>query len=455
MNFHSIPRFSGSLRGDFRWSLVKMQRNFFEVAITQRILFSTLVFLCSGLWSSAVSARLVPVSLLKWHGEGAAYAVLVDKSTQEVFLYHKDNLSEPVKVYRCSSGENRGRKYRNNDRKTPEGVYFFTHAYVKRELSPIYGVRAFPIDYPNSLDKKEGRGGYGIWFHGLNKPLRPRDTNGCIALENKDIEDLASYITLHETPVIISPKIKLSPFEELAQESSDMQRLIDRWRRAWENKKIDQYMGFYCPSFSARWMDWNRWKANKTRVAKKYGKIHVQTDNLQLFKTNGVVLARFRQTYRAGDFLSLGEKRLYLAKNSNQWKIIGEVFVEDKAGPGVSPKKPGSVLQEIKRFINTWKKAWEEKDIAAYIACYDLDFQSQGMDLEAWKSRKAFLNKKYGSIKVRFSHLKITQDSSKTAHVRFRQRYRADAYEDFGVKELSLVKRGRRWEIRAESWHSP
>ncbi|MDY6970774.1 MAG: L,D-transpeptidase family protein [Thermodesulfobacteriota bacterium] len=433
---------------------MKMQESYFEVAGIKKILFATLVFLCSGLWSCSVAARLVPASLVKWHGEGAAYAVLVDKSEQKLLLYHQNDLSEPVKVYKCSSGENKGRKRRNNDKKTPEGVYFFTHSYDKRDLSAIYGVKAFPIDYPNPLDKKEGRGGYGIWFHGLDKPLRPRDTNGCVALENKNIADLASYIKLHKTPVIISPKIKMLPFEELIRESNYLQRLIERWRSSWEKKEIERYMDFYGPDFSSRWMNRNRWKANKTRLARKYEKIHVQVDNLQLFKTNGVVLARFRQTYRAGDFLSLGTKRLYLEKDSDQWKIIGEVFVEDEAGPGVLPKKPISVMSEIERLLVIWKKAWEEKDIATYIACYSLDFHSDGMDLEAWKSRKMRLKKKYGSIKVRVSNMKITQDSNKNAHVRFRQRYQADDYEDFGVKELLLVKTGRRWEILAESWSS-
>ncbi|MFH1490864.1 MAG: L,D-transpeptidase, partial [Pseudomonadota bacterium] len=150
---------------------------------------------------------LVPGPLLKWPEKGSDYAVLVDKGAQKVWVYHRDDPYRPVKSYTVSTGENDGPKSRQNDRKTPEGIYFFTNAYVERELAPIYGPRAFPLDYPNPVDSIEGKKGYGIWFHGLNKPLKPKDTNGCIALENRDINELADYITLHDTPVVISSRI--------------------------------------------------------------------------------------------------------------------------------------------------------------------------------------------------------------------------------------------------------
>ncbi len=92
--------------------------------------------------------KLVPAPLLKWPEQGSPYAVLVDKSKQEVSLYHKDNPFKPLKTYPASTGENDGPKSKMNDRKTPEGIYFFTDSFVDRELAPIYGVRAFPLTTP-------------------------------------------------------------------------------------------------------------------------------------------------------------------------------------------------------------------------------------------------------------------------------------------------------------------
>ncbi len=151
----------------------------------------------------------VPSPLLKWPEKGSEYAILVDKSQQKVFVYHRDNPYKPHRIYTCSTGENQGPKLRENDRKTPEGVYFFVRAFDKRELLPIYGSRAYALDYPNVIDRREGKNGHGIWFHGLNKPLKPRDTNGCVALENPDIDDLANFIRIDDTPVIVSEKIEM------------------------------------------------------------------------------------------------------------------------------------------------------------------------------------------------------------------------------------------------------
>ena len=422
----------------------KTSRALLRIRTTKIIIFFVLVF-AYYIPSADAALNLVPSHLLKWPETGSDYAILVDKSAQKVFVFQRDNLSKPVKVYRCSTGENSGPKSRKNDKKTPEGVYFFTKSFVKRDLSSTYGIMAFPIDYPNQLDKKQGRRGYGIWFHGTDEILKPRDTNGCIVLENRDIEDLASYIRLRETPVIINAKMDLVPYKRLREESLNLEKLIETWARAWEKKDIDQYINTYSQQFSARGMNCDHWKAYKTRLAKKYGKIEVDIDNIQLFKANGNVLAKFDQTYRTAGFESRGEKRLYLAKNSDRWRIVGEFFSEFKA----KKKVP---LQEVKIFMDAWKKAWEYKDLRTYISFYDKRFRSSGMDLRAWEKYKAELNKKYRAIKIDISQMKVVNQSGKSAEVHFRQSYKADAYHDLGMKKLLLVKEANNWKIRKETW---
>ena len=68
--------------------------------------------------------KLVPACFLAWNS-GPEFAVLVDKSRQKVFVYKRDDLYNPYRVYDCSTGENDGRKQKRNDRKTPEGLYYF------------------------------------------------------------------------------------------------------------------------------------------------------------------------------------------------------------------------------------------------------------------------------------------------------------------------------------------
>lgn len=404
--------------------------------------------------SSMNNAKTVPSFLLKWPEQGTDYIIIVDKSAQKIFLYRKDNIYRPVKVFRCSTGENHGSKSRRDDKKTPEGIYFFTRAYVEKELAPLYGHRAFSIDYPNPLDKIQGRGGYGIWFHGTNQPLKPRDTNGCIVLENGGIDELTDYIKLHETPVIIAPRIEWVCPDSLKQECDEVEKVIEGWKEAWENKNISNYLNFYSPRFSAQGMDWYGWKAYKSGLAKRYSEIKVNIDNLHLIKANGIVLASFYQTYHTNSFESRGEKRLYLAKNSNEWKIISEFFKEGRIAKKVSSRPPVADLHEIKDFVDTWKNAWEQQDLSTYMGLYDQKFRSQGMDLEAWKRYKEKLNKKYRSIKIQISKLKIIRHSANSVRVRFRQSYQADTYHDLGIKNLYLERSKEGWKIIKETWYN-
>lgn len=424
------------------------------------ILFGLLMILCP-LWGYPAFAssvkkpikmeKLIPSNFLDWGKAESGYAVVVDKSRQKIMLYRGDKLFVPEKVYDCSTGENEGPKSKKNDRKTPEGIYFFTNNVEKKYLSPVYGARALPIDYPNLVDRKEGNGGYGIWFHGTNKPLKPKDTNGCIVLDNEDIEEMASLITLFETPIIISSGIEWVPPSELQKEASKIKEIIEGWRRSWQGKNIDTYMSFYNQRFTSSGKDWHEWRNHKFRLAKKYPWIDVDIRDIRLLSNDGVVLATFKQTYRSPAFESRGTKKLYFTKNSDQWKIIAEFFRGDERVMTV--KKP--VLfsrEEVEDFIHLWKNSWEGQDLERYISCYDRGFTSRNMDIGAWEKHKQRLNGKYQSIQVEISGLKIKRLTDDTAEVRFTQDYEADGYRDLGIKKMLLIKEGKEWKIKKEDW---
>jgi len=421
-----------------------------------------LVFLILFLFSSTLFAdkvkqpihakRLIPACLLAWE-KGADYAVLVDKSRQKVLVYNRNDLFNPYKVFDCSTGENGGPKNRKNDRKTPEGIYFFTDSVDDKYLTPIYGSHALPISYPNIIDKKERKGGYGIWFHGTNKDLKPNDTNGCIAMDNDDIKELSEIITLFETPVIIGSSLELVSEDKLQNKRSELTDIIEKWRSSWEEKNIDGYMSFYNKKFTSGWRDWPKWKDYKARLAKKYNYIDVEVNDLSLIHHNGVIVASFDQRYRTPSLDSFGIKRLYLTQNSTQWKIMGETFRgKDRAKLAEKKQSPFNE-QEIKDFISTWKDAWEKKELLAYISCYDKDFKSRDMNLQDWKRHRSRLNQKYGTVRVAIKDLKIKSLSSgKIVRITFTQDYEADGYRDRGKKEIQLIRKGTDWKIKKEDW---
>jgi len=397
---------------------------------------------------------LLPDSLLYFSPKSPQYALLVEKSTQKAYLYQSRNVDHPVKVYSCSTGENKGPKFDKDDKRTPEGVYFTTNSFREKELSPIYGAAAFPIDYPSPRDRKLGRRGYGIWIHGTNQNLKPWDTNGCIVFRNEDIIELSAYLSEGYTPIIITQRINFIEKREFQKERAELKRFIMGWLEAWREGHIDLYMSCYPKEFAATGKNWYQWRAHKRRLSQKYGKIDIEIENLQILKENGIALAKFGQFYKANGFFSVGEKRLYLQKKSPEWKITDEFFKKKREYAPTVPSRPRRQEEflTIKRLVSDWQKAWQEKDLQRYMANYSEDFFSLGLDRRGWKRHKSEINERYGRIRVTISNLKIKLLSSERATVYFDQGYSSDRYHDNGKKTIELIKRDGKWKIRREIW---
>jgi len=396
---------------------------------------------------------LVPDSILYLPLQNPGYVLLVEKSTQKAYLYQANKVGHPLKIYHCSTGENKEPKSKKDDKKTPEGVYFVTNLLKEKDLSSIYGARAFPVDYPNPRDRKLGRKGYGIWLHGTNQIIKPWDTNGCIVFSNEDIMELSESIGETYTPIIITQQINFIEKKKLQKEREELKGLIMNWLKAWSQSHIDLYMSFYCKEFMAKGKNWSQWRAYKRRLGEKYGRVNIKIDNLQIFKENEIVLAKFDQVYKSNGFFSVGEKRLYLQREGYEWKITDEFFKKKKEHIQERPElKREEEFFAIKRLISDWQKAWQEKDLQRYMASYSEGFSSLGLDIKGWKRRKSEINERYGQIRVTISNLKIKLLSSERAAVSFDQKYSSDKYHDVGKKTIQLINRDGKWKIKREIW---
>ena len=141
-------------------------------------------------------------------------AIIVEKSTHRLFFYEGERLVKSVKV---TTGKKRGDKQIEDDLKTPEGVYFLTEFLEDEELLAKYGARAIVLDYPNPVDKFQGKTGYGIWVHGTDDPPRlerPYDSRGCVVMLNSDVVELSEMVALNSTPVVIVENLEFASREE-------------------------------------------------------------------------------------------------------------------------------------------------------------------------------------------------------------------------------------------------
>ena len=157
-----------------------------------------------------------------------ANSIIVYKSERRLDLI--DNNGQLIKQYKVMLGLNPiGAKSEEGDNKTPEGKYELDQINPKSKYH-----FAFHISYPNSKQKLHAklrgkRPGGDIMLHGFPnemteidyflRPLNLSDlaseqiipmlplydwTNGCIAVKNEEIDEIAKYITI-PTSITINP----------------------------------------------------------------------------------------------------------------------------------------------------------------------------------------------------------------------------------------------------------
>ena len=292
-------------------------------------LLQSLMFLC--FWPGAAAATLpqLPEAIL-YPGSEPGHILVVDKADQKLYLFRHNEYGQITleRVMACSTGKKLGDKLVEGDQKTPNGFYLLNQKLLPHELSPIYGTLAYPTDYPNFWDKSLKRGGYGIWIHGINKPLVNYDSNGCVELENADIARMEEILRLHDTPLITYETLTMAPTEELRREGEQVRAFIEAWRRAWVEKDHQAYQAKYDPSFvNSDRRSYEAWMTHKTGVARNYGTISVEIKDLRVFRHRDVIVAVFEQDYRGDQrFTSIGRKRLYLKHTPEGLKIVGEEF---------------------------------------------------------------------------------------------------------------------------------
>lgn len=141
---------------------------------------------------------------------GPADRIVIEKSRRTLTLFRQE---QEIKSYRIALGRDPvGPKVRQGDNRTPEGVYFIDY----KVRNSVYH-RALHLSYPNPDDVERARSlgvspGGSIMIHGMKEDkLWMGDvqylfnwTNGCIALTNREMEELWDLVSVW-TPVEIRP----------------------------------------------------------------------------------------------------------------------------------------------------------------------------------------------------------------------------------------------------------
>ena len=167
----------------------------------------------------------LPRFMLQLHS-AQKHALVVDSRHSRLYVFANAN-GHPrlIADYYVTLGKNGVEKTREGDQKTPIGVYHVTANLPRQKLTDFYGAGAFPINYPNEWDRRQGRNGHGIWLHGTPSAVYsrpPRASDGCIVLDNPDLKTLGGYLQIGLTPVIIADEIEWSDAAVVEAERSSL-----------------------------------------------------------------------------------------------------------------------------------------------------------------------------------------------------------------------------------------
>ena len=280
--------------------------------------------------SREATAEYVPRYLMQMQPD-QEHAIVVDTQKSRLYLYKNDN-GRPrfVADYYITQGKLGANKMREGDKKTPVGVYHVTSSLSPKKVGDFYGTGAFPINYPNEWDKRQGRNGHGIWLHGtpsdtFSRP--PKASDGCVVLSNIDLDSLAKNLQIGLTPVIISNSVEWLSFDDWQNERSALNKKIDEWRTDWESKDIDRYLKHYSASFKTSDQSLEQYAKQKRQVNAGKEWIKVKLSNMSMFRNPGkeeMVIVTFEQDYKSNNLNNQMKKRQYWIREGGSWKIIYE-----------------------------------------------------------------------------------------------------------------------------------
>ncbi len=274
----------------------------------------------------------LPASLVQL-ADNQPWAILMDQSRSRLYIFrNQDGMPVLEKDYFLTIGLKGSGKQREGDQKTPIGVYHVTSYIDDRELPDLYGRGAFPVNYPNSWDRRKQRTGSGIWLHGTPSYTynrAPWASNGCMVVSNPDFMDIKPYVSPERrTPVVIADRVEWIGQEQWQQQRKQLLQRFTRWLEDVESNQADRYLSHYSRSqFLGDGRDFKAFAGHKRWVNRNKQDIRIEFGNLAIYRYPGernLVLMEYDQDYRSNILTVASPKELYWRIEGDDWKIVQE-----------------------------------------------------------------------------------------------------------------------------------
>jgi hypothetical protein len=131
--------------------------------------------------------------------------------------------------------------------------------------------------------------------------------------------------------------------------------------------------------------------------------------------------------------------------------VVAAPSVTDNLAQVKSNQKEKKAIpkEAVRDLLTKWLTSWKSGDMKTYRSCYASDFQSKGMNLDAWVSHKTNVYQKSKNINVSIDNLQISADENNVT-VEFIQHYSSSIFKYSGKKKLELRKINDEWKIYRE-----
>ena len=261
------------------------------------------------------------------------HAIVVDSAKSTLYVFEQvDGRLRYVKDYYISVGRNGVDKLREGDKRTPLGVYHVRANLPRQKLPDFYGSGALPINYPNELDRIEGRTGHGIWLHGVPADTfarPPQSSDGCVVLANPDFDALLPLMQTGLTPVVIAPRIDWVDAGTVEASRASLAHAVEAWRRDWEGRDMQAYLRHYSPAFSSGGAarDLAAWSEQKGKVNASKTWVRIGLRNTSMFldpNRDNLAVVQFEQDYASNNLNQQMRKRQYWKLDGGRWRIVYE-----------------------------------------------------------------------------------------------------------------------------------
>ena len=151
------------------------------------------------------------------------------------------------------------------------------------------------------------------------------------------------------------------------------------------------------------------------------------------------------------DLFGTGNKTTIAAKGDTKTATKPIRPADKKPEPVKAAEPVANDEQTIADAVNTWAKAWSDKNLDGYFASYADSFKpAKGESRKAWEQMRKERISKPASINVEITNPKITLDGAENAKMSFKQIYTAGGKPIRTNKTLVLKKVDGNWLIDQE-----